>query len=374
MGLKIGFLSVDWSNIRGPDGNPSPGGACYYRITMPANALAEHGVDVVVAPNCAVDAKTDELALQDWNGEMHEGFDVIVMQRWMDFLAPKVIQRARAGGQVIINDVDDWYEGLNTTNAAWGASHPKNNPHSNRNHYRAVLAASSGLTVSTPYLAKRYASINQNIVVVRNAIDVDRFTVRDPSHEPLAVGWTGSTAHRSGDLEVAAIIGPWLAQNNAEFFHGGDHPMAKQAAAALGISPEVFVSTMPMQTIYRCNDFYRYFNVGIVPLSNTPFNEAKSAIKGMEYAAAGLPFVASSTPEYEWLRTQCGIGSTVKKPKSWLNALAALTDPEKRAYLGALNRQRVEALDINLKYVDWLDAYEKIRAAAPARRTSVHTR
>ena len=32
--------------------------------------------------------------------------------------------------------------------------------------------------------------------------------------------------------------------------------------------------------------------VGMVPLALTPFNQAKSYIKGLEFAARGVPFVA----------------------------------------------------------------------------------
>ena len=38
--------------------------------------------------------------------------------------------------------------------------------------------------------------------------------------------------------------------------------------------------------------------VGLVPLLDSAFNRAKSWLKGLEYAALGVPFVASPTPEY----------------------------------------------------------------------------
>ena len=42
-------------------------------------------------------------------------------------------------------------------------------------------------------------------------------------------------------------------------------------------------------------------DTGIVPLQRSRFNEAKSNLKGLEYAALGVPFVASPTAEYERL-------------------------------------------------------------------------
>jgi hypothetical protein len=40
-------------------------------------------------------------------------------------------------------------------------------------------------------------------------------------------------------------------------------------------------------------------HVGLVPLTRGPFNEAKSYLKGLEYAAAGIPFIATPTEEYQ---------------------------------------------------------------------------
>ena len=37
------------------------------------------------------------------------------------------------------------------------------------------------------------------------------------------------------------------------------------------------------------------FDVGVVPLQQNLFNDCKSWIKGIEYAAAGIPFVVTHT-------------------------------------------------------------------------------
>ena len=71
------------------------------------------------------------------------GFDVVVLQRWMNQDAPEIIRRARSLGQVVVNDVDDWFFGLPTSNDAFNITHPRNNARENVNHYRKVLAAST---------------------------------------------------------------------------------------------------------------------------------------------------------------------------------------------------------------------------------------
>jgi glycosyltransferase involved in cell wall biosynthesis len=68
-------------------------------------------------------------------------------------------------------------------------------------------------------------------------------------------------------------------------------------------------------------------DVGIVPLAPTPFNGAKSPLKGLEWAAAGVPFVASPTREYERLAAQ-GVGTIASSPDEWAQKLGELIDDE----------------------------------------------
>ena len=72
------------------------------------------------------------------------------------------------------------------------------------------------------------------------------------------------------------------------------------------------------------------FDVGVVPLVDIPFNHAKSNIKGLEYAVAGIPFVASPLPEYVLLAEEYGVGRLAKTARDWQRHLKALLDYEVR--------------------------------------------
>ena len=52
-----------------------------------------------------------------------------------------------------------------------------------------------------------------------------------------------------------------------------------------------------MTLIHDYPRMFRNIDIGIAPLSDVPFHHAKSAIKGLEYPAAGVPFIASPSPE-----------------------------------------------------------------------------
>ncbi len=48
--------------------------------------------------------------------------------------------------------------------------------------------------------------------------------------------------------------------------------------------------------LQKIHDPFIRCTVGIAPLVDRPFNRSKSWIKGLEYSAFGLPFVASPLP------------------------------------------------------------------------------
>lgn len=352
---KIGFLSLDWSPVQ-HQGKPTPGGANWYRIQMAHDAINESGLATAITGMALEQMSTGELRLHDFEGNTHDGLEFLVVQRWMDQHAPECISNARRFGQVVINDIDDWWWGLSPSNLAFYYSHPKTSPRSNTAHYAAACAQSNLITCSTPFLTERMSKKTSTPSrLVRNRIRVQDFKQNDVSGDPV-VGWVGTIAHRSGDLEVLkGLIGPWCASNGVSVFHGGADNSKMTAMPALGIPKGVRTKTMPMQTIFNYPRLFTRFNIGIVPLSDVPFNEAKSAIKGMEMAASGIPFIASASPEYVWLRETHGIGFTASKPKEWLRYLNLLRDPEARVEYGKLFRERVEALTPDGLAEEWME-------------------
>lgn len=354
---NVAFVSQD----RAPTYGLSLGGAGHYRVGLPCEALRRNGWTTLDGI-CIGAQGTDLLGCLpvDKVGTSYEEQaaaavvpDVLVMQRYMGDQQADAILRARAAGQVIINDVDDLFDGLPPSNQAFTATHPKTNPRSNVNHYRKVLAASSLITVSTPYLAHRLARYGRPVVVVRNAIETARFPLAAP-RTPPRLGWTGALAFRANDVEQACGAIQWGLGNgyHPEFVHVGAVP-----GRSLGERLGVAVEEHGMLPIDEWPTAYEHFEVGIVPLSSHPFNEAKSAIKGMEMAASGIPFVATPTPEYRWLHATHGIGLLAARHKDWVRQLRALLDPTFCAEQAEQARTAVKALDIDQQWHQWADVY-----------------
>lgn len=274
------------------------------------------------------------------HGASYASFPPIVfMQRHMEERCTHIVRAATSRGQVVINDVDDWFWGLHDENQAKPLVDPKNNPGSNIDHYKRTLEASSLVTVSTPFLLERMKEWGLPCELVENCVSAHMFPIRRHRPGKPIVGWAGSTAHRSGDLGV--LVKPFLkVQNLVRFHHTGHNDSYPWFADRVGIGRSE-VTTLPMVApadYPKCLPF----DIGVVPLSKFEFNDAKSWIKGLEYAAAGIPFIASASHEYVRLKKEYKIGRIARSPKEWIEHIEELCDPSVRHEEAQRQREAIE--------------------------------
>ena len=260
-----------------------------------------------------------------------------------------------------MNDVDDWFWGLDPRNSAFHTTHPKNNEQINSHHYRAILAASDLVTCSTPYLAERLRGMlgDTPVMVLRNMIEPERYG-HGPVREQPTIGWVGGTPWRSGDIEtLRGVLDPFLkAHPEVRCFHGGHAPDQISFADLAGVAPERVV-TGPMMPTFAVPWLYDQIDIGLVPLTMQPFNFAKSAIKGYEYTASGAAFIAAPTPEYERCR-EFGMGFTAKKPKDWRRYMEEMLDPQCRANAVRSAQCFLATQSVEARGHEWVDTYRTI--------------
>lgn len=345
-------------------------GCRHYRMLLPARELHRQGGHTVLVAGDLVQRASGEIGAPSADDIRRTafGFDIVVLQRWMNEEAPDVIRRARACGQVVINDVDDWFFGIPTTNVAFDATHKRADARSNIEHYRKVLAASSALTVSTPYLGQRYESLGRPVHVLRNAVDLDRYSPRPVAPNSLVVGWHGHLAHgRTSDLTVLGrVLGAFMKRHdNARFLHIGSEGEqdAEAMTQVLGIERERLL-TRPLFHISQMHHKLGGIDIGIAPLEDSPFALSKSWIKPLEYAAWGHPAVCSDRPEYR----EFGPAALCRTPKDWADALERLAEPQERTTAAMAARARARELDIALRWREWERTYMRIQTEAMGER------
>ena len=339
--FTVGFASGDrLAPHLSPDGTEKWGGSGWARL---GQYLGRLDMPTVVG---TLVWHTDHFFIRDVNDNLVEA-DLIILQRLMHEGLNDKIRQARAYGQIIVNDLDDWYWGLDPRNDAFASSHPKNNPTENRNHYKGVLSASDFVIVSTNYIRDRISAwVRCPIVVLKNMIDVGRFTPLEHTDNPIPrVGWAGSTSHSSGDLEtLRGIIPPLVRNGQITFQHSGHHESARGVHDVLGLNEDdVFRIPLVEPHLYPSS---LTMDIGIAPLSDTPFNHAKSDIKAMEYSSAGIPWIASPMTAYSELVGDWGAGRLAKNGQQWNRHIRDLSDPDVRKAEGALLREKAWTRDI----------------------------
>ena len=363
---KISWFSTDWTFDPVPDrlasaraGRPvavpgkrvaTYGGTYYYRMAMPAMELAKHGYDSLLS-YAVTSASDGHLRVLGVDQEWHDDCDVVVFQRWMGADGVRMADRARACGQLVVQDVDDHFWALPKTNIAHKTTDPKSNPDFNRDHYRRMIDASDAVICSTPQIAS-YLSGPAPTFLCRNAIDIDRWAARDPGCDGM-VGWVGGIAWRGNDLPLLrGVLAPFLEKYQLPFYHGGhsDEPGVPSAWDQLGINTDrVKCCGNPIVKIAEYPNIWAPIGLAVIPLEDCTFNRAKSWLKGLEASACGVPFIASRLPEYEAV----GVGRLAKTRGEWRQHLEELLDPDVRRGEGAINRARAEELSIGNQWGQW---------------------
>jgi len=259
--------------------------------------------------------------------------DAFVFQCRWETVTPSVIDWIKSQGKMVVFEIDDLYHNL-------PPSAPANKFFKDK---KALAAMTEGIrkadvvTVSTPALAEFYRPFNPNVHVLPNYLRWSDWRNVTPSFEkerPIRVGWMGNLKFRGDDLAVLrGLIGPWLERHQNVFFAqvGDVEPVVHDY---LGI-PEDRRLTYKGQIFPKHAGPTSMLDIGLVPLALNAFNECKSYLKGLEYAACGTPCIATPTQQYrEWVEDGVN-GFLAKKPKDWIRALDLLvSDEELRRQMG----------------------------------------
>lgn len=328
--MAVAFLSEEFLPHPQDKSILLPGGCAFYRCAVPAKAL---GTDAFGRP-VFDPARGFGVRVDTDLGRF--GFRTVVLKLLMDNWIPTAIRQAQALGQRIVIDVDDYYEGIPEGNLARESTSAEANKIRNREHYLESILLADTITVSTPFLRDHYAKQHPDVVLVRNSLMPGMFTRQKVRNRKPVIGWVGGVSWKSDDL---AMLRDWLPDfledNDLMFHHSGDVPEHPSFAEVTGVNP-ARVTTLPMTRVDEYPLLFTPIDIGIVPLASNNFNAAKSFLKGLEYAASGIPFVADPTPEYLELARK-GTGLIATSPDEWVEKLTSLLDYKTRRRAAAVN-------------------------------------
>lgn len=372
--MRIGFISSDWADHY----TGSPGGCTWIRCESVAHYLNAIGHE----------AACGEIGWKDGEGFVvvptqfrlswgkkspivnppvsFDKLDVVIIKLFMWHKSKEMIEEARSLGQVVIIDIDDWFMGLPQTNIAFTTTHPNSDSEWNRDHMHSSYGAADALIHSTEFLADNYGKLNKNNYIVRNSVAPQLFLKRyDNAGWKPTIGWVGIMLWRQHDVEkLKGILGPFLDEHDLMFYHAGmliDKP--KQFAELTNMDPERLIEVTGTN-VHNYGNILLPMDIGLVPLDMIPFNEAKSSLKGMEYAMSGIPFIANATHEYKIFAEQ-GAGKLVSKPRDWIKHMEYYLDPENRKADAQKGYDAVmEKYNLETKIHEWSDTIIEIYKGA----------
>ena len=313
-------------------------GPTYYRILEPARAVVEAGLDVEVTVTRGLSTTVE----RDVAGEQvvvdadPRGADVVVVQLPKTVQMLQTIRVLQAKGVAVVVEMDDLLSGVPFGHsghtmlvrrgmAKWGL---------------ACCREADFVTASTPALLEEYAQHGRGAVVA-NAVH-RRFAELPPAYERtpdvVTVGWTGNVLNHPYDLQE---MGSGLQQaldntrGQSRFLVLGQKFDARERLRLSAEPDEVPWLPDPSGYITALGEL---FDVGLAPLRMDRFNECKSWLKPLEYAARGIFSVRARTPEYERL----GLGMAAKAPRDWATCIGgAVRDTDRRREVAAANHQKV---------------------------------
>lgn len=324
-------------------------GCGYYRMIAPGHALIEQGYDVTVETDFAYrgvwrSTIRGEVLI---NLDQQVKADVVVIQRPLHRNRFELIQILQSKGVAVVVEVDDDFHAVHKRNAAWHGTSPLHHPDHHRDWLTRSCEVADLVTVTTPALAKRYGS-HGRVAVLPNCVPARYLKIEADKGDPVTVGWSGSLDTHPGDLEQT---GGALADHRWRIIGTGK---GAKKALRLRDHPET-TGWLPLVDYPRA---LATLDVGVVPLAMTPFNEAKSYLKGLELAALGVAFVASPTGPYTELH-HMGAGLLAVSPQGWKDQVGRLArDAGYRAEVAAQGREVAEKSTIEEHAQRWWQAYQ----------------
>lgn len=336
------------------DVHPADDGGCgWYRLRYPAEQLQAAGHDIRLGARLDC-VREQHLVFGDRPVEVLVDTDVVVFQRPLRHELVEIIPVLQRQGIAVVVEIDDDFHSLPSAHPAARAFAPRHNPDRNWHWLKQACLLADLVTCTTSALAHRYA-LHGRHAVLPNCVPGWYLDVDGKPNDRPTVGWTGTPTTHTGDLDVC---GDAIARVQRDTGCGFRAIGSAKTLAQLKVDGEV-VDWAPLTD--RGSDGYAAtvasLDVGLVPLVDSTFNRAKSALKMCEYAALGVAAVVSPTPDNVRMFQQ-GIGFLADTPADWARHTRALVcDEQLRADETARAREVMRQWTYEVRAEDWNAAW-----------------
>lgn len=202
------------------------------------------------------------------------------------------------------------------------------------NKVASVIRGAAGVIAGNEYLASYARRHNSQVEVLPTVVDVERYDRerRAKRSTDFTVGWIGSPSTAAYLRDLQPALAQFFARVAGRLVLVGSGPTDLK-----GVPVEVHPWSESTE-ITELSDF----DLGIMPLPDTPWTRGKCGFKLIQYMAANLPVVASPVGVNATLVDHGANGFLASSTLDWVAALEGLArDPVLRSAMGQAGREKV---------------------------------
>lgn len=213
-----------------------------------------------------------------------------------------------------------------------------------RNKISRIIKGASSVIAGSKYLSDFSKKYNENVNLIPTSIDLKRYPDVPPiekNNSPFTVGWIGSPSTTVYLKEVESPLAEFCSKHNAKvvLIGASQIPLKIPNLYRVRWQEEIEIEEMSK------------FDVGIMPMPDTPFTRGKCAFKLIQYMGCWKPVIASPFGENLRVVEENVNGIFAQSPMDWIFALERLLeDKSLRIKMGTKGRRKVEnnySLQIN---------------------------
>jgi glycosyltransferase involved in cell wall biosynthesis len=222
------------------------------------------------------------------------------------------------------------------------------------------IITSDLVTVTTEPLAEavRAHTSHTNVKVIGNYLPASVLTMERKRREHVTIGYAGGASHAMDMAMIATTVRKVLDRDPSLRLHvvGVDY------RPTLGHNHAYHTPWVDNPADYcQHMDQYLDFDIGLAPLASTRFNESKSHLKALEYAAMGIPVIASDFGPYPGFVVDGVTGFLVRSKSEWRDRIRELAaDADLREKMGAAGRELAAQHTIEGNWHRWAAAYQEV--------------
>jgi glycosyltransferase involved in cell wall biosynthesis len=259
-------------------------------------------------------------------------YDVVWLLREAAPIGPPILEAiiSRVLRKPLVYDFDD---------AIWmapGNEHPIERLLRWRSKTSSIIRASAHVIAGNAFLADYARNFNENTTIIPTSVDTQRRYGHPRTHGPIeapVIGWTGSHSTNAYLERIAPILTELRHKEIFRIHIISDRP------PACSFPKFSFHAWSAKDEIERLLEF----DIGIMPLPNTPWEPGKCGLKIVQYMALGIPPVASGVGVNPEIMRHGIDGFICNTDHEWQQALSTLLhDHELRSEMGRNARTRVE--------------------------------